>query len=156
MTKALEIIGKHVEDLSVKLSDEEVMERGNRLANIEGEIERHTSHETNVKADLKATRSRLEAERGRIAQQVRSRSELRPIEVEIVADFKAGLVRDIRVDTCATVRTRALSEAERQGALKLHAEGERINKGKLTPEERERMEAEAAALTPAFEEQEQQ
>jgi hypothetical protein len=102
MTKALEIIGKHVEDLSVKLSDEEVMERGNR------------------------------------------------------ADFKAGLVRDIRVDTCATVRTRALSEAERQGALKLHAEGERINKGKLTPEERERMEAEAAALTPAFEEQEQQ
>lgn len=120
--KTSEILSMHTEDLPCRLSNDEVMVRANRMADVEQELERHTGLESQIKSDLKATRSRLEAERGRLAGQVRSKSELRPIEIEHIADFRAGTVREIRTDT-GEVRARSLSAAERQGALKLHDEG---------------------------------
>lgn len=109
-----ELIGKHTEDLSCDLTSAEVLERGRRMAQVDGEIDAHTSHETNVKADLKATRARLEAERSKLAASVRSGTELRPVEVEHLADFEAGVVREIRIDTGRTVRDRVLLATERQ------------------------------------------
>jgi hypothetical protein len=131
-----EVIASHTEELMVQLTRDEVEARAARMAQVEGELERHTAREGEVKATLKADRSRLEAERGRLAGVVRNRSELRPVEVRALADFKAGVVREIRQDTLEEVRARALSDAERQGQLRLHEEGKRAGKHKLTVQER--------------------
>jgi hypothetical protein len=112
-----ELIGKHTEDLSCDLTQSEVLERGRRMAQVDGEIDAHTSHEINVKADLKATRARLEAERSKLSACVRSGTEARPVEVEHLADFEAGVVKEIRIDTGKLIRSRVLLSTERQLAL---------------------------------------
>ena len=118
-----EIISKHVEELPCRLTQEEWEERATRQADVVKEIEQHEGHEQQVKADLKATRTRLEAELAKLACQVKGHAEIRPITVEALADFRSGIVREVRVDTGEQVRTRALREEERQGSLKLHDDG---------------------------------
>ena len=112
-----EIVGKHIEDLPVPLTDQEIKERSKRQAQVEGELEQHSIHEQNVKAELKATRNRLEAERSKLAAQVRSESEIRPVVVEHIADFVTGIVSEARADTGVVLRQRELHPEERQGTL---------------------------------------
>ena len=118
-----EVISKHVEELPCPLTKDEWAERATRQAEVVKELEAHTSKEQQVKASLKADRSRLEAELAKLATQVQGHSEVRPIDVEAVADFKSGTVREVRCDTGEQVRTRALREDECQGSLKLHDDG---------------------------------
>jgi hypothetical protein len=118
-----EVINTHVEELSCDLTAEEWETRASQLANTEAELEAHTSHELDVKATLKADRARLEAQRTKLAQQVRSHSEIRAVTVQALADFKAGIVSEVREDTGKLVRTRPISPEERQTSLDLHDQG---------------------------------
>lgn len=115
------IVGKKVEDLPVQLTQDEITERGQRLAAVDGEIESHLQREKEVKANLKATRSRLEAERSLLSMVVRNREEARPVRVTLHGDHEAGLVFEIRDDTGEVVRTRPLTDDDRQ--LRLVEEG---------------------------------
>jgi len=93
------------------------------MAQVEGELEQHAIHEQNVKAELKATRNRLEAERSKLAAQVRSESEIRPVVVEHLADYVTGIVSETRGDTGVVLRQRELHPEERQGTLLAVFEG---------------------------------
>jgi hypothetical protein len=119
------LMGSKKEDLACKLTQEELLDRGQQLARVNSEIDQHETHSKQVKDDLKATESRLDAERAKWAGVVRARAEYRPVEVDMIADFKEGVVREIRTDTGEEVRARALTDAERQGKLKLHEDGKK-------------------------------
>ena len=116
-----EVIRTGTEELFCDLTEAEWTERATRMAHVEEELERHTGHEQQIKTDLKANRTRLEAERASLAGQVRSRSELRSVEIQHIANYRSGVFQEVRVDTGAVVRQRSLTPEERQGQLPLEA-----------------------------------
>ncbi len=104
-------------DLPVKLTKDEIAEQGQRLAQLlqdQGELER--AHK-DTKTQLKADEDKAQALVIDCAAVIRSGEEVRPVEVEIRADFKAGMVAVVRLDTGKTVTTRKLSDDERQKRL---------------------------------------
>ena len=112
-----EVIARHTEDLTCQLTTEEVIERGARLAEVEHELAKHARHKQQVASQLKTEEKRLEAERHNLAQQVRSRCEMRPVEVEELADYVRGTVSTLRTDSGQVVHSRALRDSERQATL---------------------------------------
>lgn len=112
-----EELAQKQEHLEVKLGPADVMERGEQLARAQGELEELAGRESSTKAALKADRARIEAEIQRLALAVRNRAETRPVSVRVEADYGDGLAYEIREDTLEVVRTRPLSELERQREL---------------------------------------
>lgn len=116
-----EDLSQKQEHLEVKLGPSEVMERGEQLARAQGDLEELAGRESSAKAALKADRARIEAEIQRLALAVRNRAETRPVAVRVEADYGDGLAYEIREDTLEVVRTRPLTETERQGELPIPA-----------------------------------
>lgn len=112
-------IGDHIEDMPVKVTEDESAKYGRRLAQIEQEMTEHHVREDDLKKQLKATETRLEAERVQIAGIVRSGFEPRPVRVEHWARFEDGLYEEVRHDTGEVLsgRVRPLTERERQDDL---------------------------------------
>lgn len=112
--KAIEIVEEHLEDLPVKLADEEVRRKGEELAAAQGELQGHAEHEKEAKATLKSDRAAIEARIQKLAMQIRNKTETRPVEVFGRADYAAGSVTYVRKDTDEEIRRRAMREDERQ------------------------------------------
>ena len=105
------------EDLPVKLTEKEVAERSQRAAEVVEELEKHETHKKDVSADLKATQTRLQAELARLSMQVRNKTELRPVAIVCLPDYKRGTVTEFRADNDEKLRERAMREDERQTNL---------------------------------------
>jgi hypothetical protein len=115
---------KMTELLPVQLTDEEWDARADEMAATEKklliaegrelEFAEHAKYEKkkleSVTADL---RSKLSCQ----ATVVREKQEKREVEVVERKDFEGSAVRLIRIDTGEVVRTRAMTEADRQRAL---------------------------------------
>lgn len=112
-----ELLKTEPENLPVKLTQDEIRERGERLAAKEGELESHIQRAKQVKADLTANEKRLEADIQSLSLQIRDKSELRQIPCDHIADYKRGVVRVVRQDTEQVVRERAIEESEKQRRL---------------------------------------
>jgi len=115
------IIGRKTEEHRVKLTSVEILERSQRLAATHRELEQHAQYESSVKASLKATATRIEAEQARLVLAVENGAELRPIEVLTTADFRAGRAIERRRDTWEIVRERPLTEDEIQAEFSFGA-----------------------------------
>ena len=92
------VIRSHVESLPVRLSPDELRDRGERLAALEGQYVTH-------KADTKAKARTRKEEEGRLeldiyclATVIREKAEPRPVEVEVRMAGKASVV-EMRTDT---------------------------------------------------------
>ena len=112
-----EVIYTGEELLPVKLTEVELLDLGQQLAQVESEVKAHEEHAASVKAGLKHREAELAAQRAEVASKIRAKSEARQVEVETTADYKRGVATTVRLDTMIKIRDRQLSAEERQGAL---------------------------------------
>lgn len=114
------IIATRTDKLWVKLTDQEMLDRGQQLARVNADISDHQSHVESVKKDLKAKEAELEAKRCYLAAVVRAQSETRDVEVQVEQDTDdRRLVQVIRIDTGAVIERRPMRTEESQEELPL-------------------------------------
>lgn len=92
---------------------------GGELADIELQLSDLKAGLDETKKEAKERAEELEARRAMLAKVVRERSELRPVQVETIADFTRNMAQLVRLDTGEVWATRALAPAERQEVLQL-------------------------------------
>lgn len=110
-----------VELLPVPLTREELLDRGQQLAQVESDMSAHNEHAESVKKELKSEEARLSSERARLANIVRTKREPRQVGITGTARWARNLVEIHRVDTNELLRSRALEAHERQAVLDLEA-----------------------------------
>lgn len=103
--------------LPVKLTDEEKLAKGRQQAQVMQEyceIElRKKEIASDMGAELKAKRKELT----KLAEQVRSGLEIRPVDCMLVPSWEANAVHTVRQDTHETIDRRPMTPAEREKAL---------------------------------------
>jgi hypothetical protein len=115
--KKRELLETKSEDLLVELEEDEVNERARKLSVKVGELDRHNDETRRLQSDRAAQRKAIEGEIRKLSDAVREESELRPVIVEVWADFKRSVVEEVRQDTGKVVNERAMRPDERQGTL---------------------------------------
>jgi hypothetical protein len=121
------VIAHHVERLPVKLTEEELRERGRSMARIEGEIRAHAAHCEAVKKELKSKESALAAELCRLGEILRNESEERDVDIqleELEGERKGRRrVAIVRMDNGEVVEERPMRDEELQQPLPLEPTG---------------------------------
>jgi hypothetical protein len=92
--------------LPVRLSPDELRERGEALAHHRGLAERHNAQAAEVKAELKKRAESIESEISRLAAVIRGKAEARPVVVEVRLTKKPGWVEEVRIDTGEVIASR--------------------------------------------------
>lgn len=108
--------------LSVPLTDDEVQSRGTELAERHRDYADVEAEKAETARDCSDRMKRLRADMDRLSAVVRTRQELRPIEVGEVPDYERNLIITIRRDTGEQVCSRPMSTAERQEPMRFVAE----------------------------------
>jgi hypothetical protein len=111
------VLGQSVKELACVLSPEQYAATAARLGKLHAELEEHDRNEKTMKSAFKAKREAIETEIVKLAGNIRTKSELRPIRVQTEAIFAQGQAVDVRTDTLEPVETRALTADERQERL---------------------------------------
>jgi hypothetical protein len=108
---------KHTYELTlpVKLTEEQVADRAQKLAAIEPEIRSVIEGKKQAAAEYKSRETALEATRDTLARQVRERSEMQRVECERRLDGRD--VVETRLDTGDEVSRRRATPEESQGEL---------------------------------------
>lgn len=113
-----------LETLPVRLTKSELLERGNSLALAREHYTRQRGEAKAAAAVAKADLEEIEGEVDRLAGIVRAKAEPRPVETRVVRDYERGVVDTVRLDTGELVRTRAMTEQERQ--IRIFDDGEEV------------------------------
>lgn len=100
--------------LAVKLTDQEVQIRGQRLASLRAEIGEIEHKKKVVNQELKGEIESREKECASLVRQITSGQEYRGVIVKEVENWDAQTVNTIRVDTGGTVDIRAMTPKELQ------------------------------------------
>lgn len=108
-------------NLPCRLTDDELRQRGDSLAEVVQELHAEDDRQADVKAQMKARLTELEAKQTRYAIVISRREEYRDVECDLFADTVRGTVDIVRRDTGDTIETRPITEDERQRALPLEA-----------------------------------
>jgi hypothetical protein len=115
--KQKELIQTKTEDLLVELNEKEIDMRARDMAGKAGQLNRAREEKKLVVADHNSRIKKLEEAFDKLAETVREGRELRPIVVEVWADYKRGSITEIRQDTSEQINERAMHPEERQGDL---------------------------------------
>ena len=109
--------------LPVRLTDLELLERGQRVAELLRQVSEIEEEKKATNSDFKARIEEREGELHDLGSQIRNKAEQREVEVMRQADEEAGIESTIRVDTGEVIGTRAMTPTElaarRQGKLAL-------------------------------------
>jgi hypothetical protein len=103
--------------LPVRLSEPELRERGDQLASVVQDVTTEQQRQTDMKAQMKARLSELEAKRTQLAITISRREEDREVLVTLRFDYRAGRVTEVRSDTGEEILVRHLTDDERQRNL---------------------------------------
>jgi len=107
-----------MESLPVRLTEDEKLDRGSKLAQAEQELRLHHEEAEKVKKKLKANESEIVSRMAFYAEVVRSGQEPRSVKVGVFRHPKRdGWVQDVRDDTGEVVRERRAMENELQEPL---------------------------------------
>lgn len=117
--KNRKVIGKETQKLRVDLTEAEIKRANEDLIGCLSDIAAHERESTEVKAQLARKQKGFEAKRGNLHQLIVAGYEYRDVEVERIADYDAGLIRLVRVDTGAEVDVERMAEGVRQQELDL-------------------------------------
>ena len=115
--KEREVLETKSVDLLVKLEEKEINERARKLASKQGELERHNEEGRRIQGEHAQRRKRIEGEITSLGNAVREGTELRPVVVDVVADFKRAVVLEVRQDTEEVISERAMRPDERQTTM---------------------------------------
>lgn len=108
-------------NLPCRLTETELLARADNLSVVVQETTAEEGRQTDVKAQMKARLTELDARKTRLAITIGRKEEYRDVEVELMADVQAGTVTTYRQDTGEAIDTRPMSEKERQTTLPLEA-----------------------------------
>lgn len=112
--KGKEVIETKTEDLLVVLEEDEINERARKLAAKQGELEHQIDEGRRIQGEQAQRRKAIEAEIKGLGDAVREGTELRPVVVEIVANYTKATIQEIREDTGKVIIERAMRADERQ------------------------------------------
>lgn len=107
-------IRERIDPLPVKLTTDELLSYGQRLAQARIDMATHLAKAESIKKDLKAEESKIEAEWSRIATIVSNKSEFRDVRVDVIHDFETEEEVHYRQDTAEVVSRRPLTLDELQ------------------------------------------
>jgi hypothetical protein len=113
MSKAKTVLNTKTEELPVRLSPDELRDRGERLAFIERQLVDHKVAAKAQKGALKQKETELLAEIDKLSTHIHAKEEPRQVVIEVRPTGK-GEVEDVRTDTGEVVRRRTPSDSERQ------------------------------------------
>lgn len=105
--------------LPCRLTDSELLTKADELSVVVQEVSAEEDRQTDVKAQMKAKLTELDARKTRLAITIGRKEEYRDVRCEVQADAQAGTVTVIRMDTGEALETRPMTEDERQRALPL-------------------------------------
>jgi hypothetical protein len=129
--QALPILSRFQEHLACPLTDEEFADRAKALAETCQEIQAEESRAADIKAQLKARLTGLEARRNELSIVVGRREENRDVPVEMRADLDTGQALKVRTDTMKILSSRPLTDNERQQHLPLADENAQSDEATL-------------------------
>lgn len=108
-------------NLPCRLSDDELRQRGDALAETCQELHAEEQRQTDVKAQMKARMTELEAKQTRLSIVISRREEYRDVPCDQFGDTVRGTVDIVRRDTAEVVETRPMTDSERQQSLPMTA-----------------------------------
>ncbi len=118
-------IQRYRENLPCKLTDRELLDLGDRMAEVGQSYSEEESALDGIKSEYKARLTKLESEGALLATKIRAKNETREIQCERVYDYAARKIIERRLDTQEIVRTREMTDSEAQMELDLHDKAER-------------------------------
>lgn len=108
-----------VSRLPVKLTEKELLERGQRLAKCQADLAEHNARADEIKKELRSAEAKIEAERAYLSGVIRERAEFRDVACERWVDYVGGEIREVRCDSGEVINSRPLQPHERQVSLPL-------------------------------------
>ncbi len=118
---AVRIQKRHTIELPIKLSQEQMVDKGQNLARVFDELRNLESEHDAMKKSMKEDVALLETERNTLVSQIQRGVERRLTEVEDVIDLGAGLWRRRIAASGEVVEERPITEEERQAEMALDA-----------------------------------
>jgi hypothetical protein len=114
----MKMSGKLVVDLKVKLTEEELREKGQQMASKVIQYNEYEAEKKEIASDLGAKMKDLHAELTVLAKATRSQEETRPVECEVLFDVpEVGTKRIVKKDTMEVLKELAMTAEERQTEL---------------------------------------
>lgn len=107
----------NTELLPVVLTDIELLDLGQKLAEKHREARAEEDDQKESKSAMKERLEGIENEISRLAGLIRERREYRNVEVHEMKDFTRGMVDTLRNDTGELVRTRPMTSEDRTVSL---------------------------------------
>jgi hypothetical protein len=103
--------------LPVKLTDEELRERGDSLAAVIQNMNTEDRRQVDMKAQMKARLAELDAKKTQLAITISRREEERDVTVDVYHNYEALKVETVRRDTGETINRREMTQDELQRPL---------------------------------------
>lgn len=103
--------------LPVKLTDEELRERGDSLAAVIQDINAEENRQVDMKTQMKARITELDAKQTQLAITISRREEYRDVTVDIYHNYDALKVETVRRDTGECIHRREMTQDELQRPL---------------------------------------
>ena len=105
--------------LSCKLSKDELLDFGSKLAQVRQDILTEEARQASMKQELKSRLAQLEAQSSEYSSKIARGEEMRDVEVDPRLDFGSDTYYEIRRDTGEKVGERPITDDERQENLGL-------------------------------------
>lgn len=102
------------EYIKYQFSATEISEMAAELAQRTSELETAEDEKKAIVSDLKSRIDTLTSTVRQAATKINNGYEMRNVKCEVVEDFKAGTIKHIRTDTGEIVRTKKMSDEDRQ------------------------------------------
>lgn len=112
-----EILGTGRASLSCALTESELLDAGQRLAQLQGDLAGHLADVKEAAQSAKTRREHLEDEIANVARSIRRRAVDREISTCVLADYKTNAAITVRQDSAEVLYQRALTPDERQRVL---------------------------------------
>lgn len=123
------------EMLKCELTQEELLEFGESLANVQSDLKELESQLTGIKNEYKAKTTAKESEEERLGNLLRQKYEMRNVDCNVTYDFDEGTVTTTRLDSGELVGSRQMTDAELQRELKLFPENPGAGAGESATED---------------------
>jgi hypothetical protein len=105
--------------LKCELTEAELLTKGASMADAQEQLANFENEAKTVAGQFKAKIDEQKARLAALASTVRSKAEYRPVKCERTLNYTTGMATEIRLDTCASIGTRELTESEKQLQLEI-------------------------------------
>ena len=122
--KVKERLEKFETSLKVPLTQDEILEAGEKCAKALKDLQTQEAELASIKKQFASRIEEIEFEANRAGALVRDKFEYRPVKCHRIFDYINKVVREVRLDTSEEVHTREMTMAESQMQIQLESTNE--------------------------------